>query len=466
MNNLSVQSILEEISKRCIPTLSEVHEITECATKVKQMIESFVGEHKLKGMVKEIVYGGSFAKGTWLKNETDIDIFIKFYDSIDYDQFEKYGKQIGMLALQEFSPYLRYADHPYVEAIVEGIKVNVVPCYDVPFGEWKSAADRSPYHTNYIVNKLDPKQKNEVRILKKFMKSIKIYGAEISTEGFSGYVCEVLILKFGSFLSTIHFFSECSSEKIMIGIDESLTPTGEHFDRFDSFIVILDPIDTNRNLGSAISIRAASTLIQGSRKFLCNPSDIYFVSEIEHPIDPCFTDQLSSFILIIEFQYADRPSDVIWGQLKKLVKSIIKFSESCGFTILKSACSVVQEEKSCIIALLLESTVISPLFLKKGPEIFRGADLKKFLEVNNASLLKWLDNSSKTNCLLLRKHTNIQEYLRSVLNSNPGLIGIPKGIKSDFLKSYAIFTLSQIENFDTHIKNAVSELLYTDDRVF
>jgi tRNA nucleotidyltransferase (CCA-adding enzyme) len=228
----------------------------------------------------------------------------------------------------------------------------------------------------------------------------------------------------------------------------------------------LDPIDTKRNLGSAISVPAASTLIQGSRKFLCNPSDKYFVSEVKHPIDSRFKDQLSSFILIIKFQYSDRPSDVLWGQLKKLMKSIVKFSESYGFTILKPACSVVQEEKSCIIALLLESIIISPLFLKKGPEIFRGSDLKKFLDVNNKSQLKWLDNNSKTNCLLFRKYTSIQEYLRFVLNSNPGLIGIPKGIKSDFLKSYTIFTLSQIENFDTHIKNAVSELLYTDDRVF
>lgn len=46
-----------------------------------------------------------------------------------------------------------------------------------------------------------------------------------------------------------------------------------------------------------------------------------------------------------------------------------------------------------------------------------------------------------------------------------GLIGIPKGIKSDFLKSYKIFTLDKIANIDTHIKNTVSELLHTDDRI-
>ena len=36
---------------------------------------------------------------------------------------------------------------------------------------------------------------------------MNIYGAEISTKGFSGYVSEVLIIKFGSFLSALDYFS-------------------------------------------------------------------------------------------------------------------------------------------------------------------------------------------------------------------------------------------------------------------
>ena len=278
-------------------------------------------------------------------------------------------------------------------------------------------------------------------------------------------MCEVLVSKFGSFLATINFFSECSSQKIVVRVDESIIQATNYPSSFDSFIVILDPIDENRNLGSAISTRAVSTLIQGSRKFLSHPSESYFAPIPKPPLNSYLKDRLSPFILIIEFKFADKPSDVIWGQLKKLTKSIIKFSESYGFTILKPVCAVSQEEKSCIIALLLESLTISPLFVKMGPEIFRGNDLKKFLETNNVSHLKWLDISSRTRCLLFREHTHIEEYLKYIFNNNPSLIGIPKGIKSDFLKSYKIFTLDKIANIDTHIKNTVSELLHTDDRI-
>ena len=69
----------------------------------------------------------------------DIDIFVKFNNQTSLEDFENYGKEIGLQSLKNFSPYLRYADHPYVEAYVEAVKINVVPCFDVEYGRWKSA---------------------------------------------------------------------------------------------------------------------------------------------------------------------------------------------------------------------------------------------------------------------------------------------------------------------------------------
>jgi tRNA nucleotidyltransferase (CCA-adding enzyme) len=47
----------------------------------------------------------------------------------------------------------------------------------------------------------------EVRLLKKFMKGTGVYGAEIKIGGFSGYLCELLILKYRSFAQTIEAFA-------------------------------------------------------------------------------------------------------------------------------------------------------------------------------------------------------------------------------------------------------------------
>ena len=74
---------------------------------------------------------------------------------------------------------MRYSEHPYVEAFVDTIRINVVPCYDVERGNWKSAADRSPFHTEFIKESFDEEKRLETRLLKKFMKTIGVYGAEI-----------------------------------------------------------------------------------------------------------------------------------------------------------------------------------------------------------------------------------------------------------------------------------------------
>ena len=38
---------------------------------------------------------------------------------------------------------------------------HIVPCYNVEKGKWISAADRSPFHTEYIKNNLDEEKENK-----------------------------------------------------------------------------------------------------------------------------------------------------------------------------------------------------------------------------------------------------------------------------------------------------------------
>lgn len=465
MNIFFMNKLVEEVAKECIPTTDEDIRLLMIANQVKNKLENYISDHKLDFLIKEVVFGGSFAKGTWLKNEADIDIFVKFMNNVNSDDFETIGKQIGIQSLKEYLPYLRYADHPYVEAFVEGVKVNIVPCFDVSFGDWKSAADRSPFHTSYIISNLNTEKKNQVRVLKKFLKSLGIYGAEISTEGFSGYVSEVLILKFGSFLSTLQFFSTYSSCKTVLIIDKPECDKENLKKLFNSYLIILDPIDETRNLGSAISRLSIAKFIQASRRFLLNPSINYFERSKYLPSDS-IKDFLSSFILVVEFKYSTRPADIIWGQLKKMTKSLSKFIESYGFKILKNYCHASEKNSYCVIALLMESVTISKLSSRMGPEIFRASDVEKFIESNYASPLKWIDMESRTRCLLFREFTNVKDYLEFTLRTKPDLIGIPKGLRSDFFKTVKLYTLDQNPSSEEHIKKTVSELLSTDERIF
>jgi len=104
---------------------------------------------------------------------------------------------------------------------------------------------------------LTTKMRDEVRILKTFLKSNGIYGAEIAKQGFSGYVSEVLILNFGSFENTIKSISSIKENQII----------GKTTKKFGTSIVIIDPIDSNRNLAAAISNENVGKFILVSRGF-------------------------------------------------------------------------------------------------------------------------------------------------------------------------------------------------------
>ncbi|MGI0039671.1 MAG: nucleotidyltransferase domain-containing protein, partial [Nitrososphaera sp.] len=147
---MTMQEVLAKATALSTPTAKEAAKIAAVADEAKRLVESQAGEE-----VAGVVFGGSFAKGTWLRGDADVDIFIKIKQDVDEKRFEELGVEMGKKALKKYSPQLRYSDHPYVEAVVKGTRINVVPCYDVEKGRWKSAADRSPFHTQYIIEAFD-----------------------------------------------------------------------------------------------------------------------------------------------------------------------------------------------------------------------------------------------------------------------------------------------------------------------
>ncbi|HEU4984549.1 MAG TPA: CCA tRNA nucleotidyltransferase, partial [Nitrososphaera sp.] len=323
MTDTIIQSVLEKVLALCNPTAAEEKKITAVAEEAKRLVEQ-----SRTPEVRDVIFGGSFAKGTWLRGDADIDIFVKIDPSVSEERFEKLGVEIGSNALKKYGPKLRYSDHPYVEAIVRGTRINIVPCYDVQKGQWKSAADRSPFHTQYITETLDAARKEQVRLLKKFLKSAGIYGAEISTGGFSGYVSEVLIAKYGLLKDALAAAAEFKQGQVIsVGDYDKDVAKG-----FSSPLVIIDPIDPRRNLGTAVSPESAGRLTLAARAFLRSPSEKFFARQ-----KPRVNKKLYRNVLVVEFSHRERSPDTIWGQLKRSANSISKQLEIAGFTVFRTA---------------------------------------------------------------------------------------------------------------------------------
>jgi tRNA nucleotidyltransferase (CCA-adding enzyme) len=429
--------ILSDAIQWCEPSYSESKKVKTIADQAKALVSRY-SSPKIVG----IVFGGSFAKETWLKDDTDIDIFVKIDVSTSYQKFEELGKQIGLKSLRKYKPTLLYSNHPYVEAFIRGIRVNVVPCYDVEKGKWQSAADRSPFHTQYIKDNLDEEKRKQVRLLKKFLKGIGLYGAEIATSGFSGYVTEVLILKFGSFKSVLERISNIKGgsggEKEVISIetvDQDIVRT------FNSHLIIIDPVDPRRNLGAAISTESIGSFVLAARAFLQRPSLDFFIGLKRDTKDLKYTyKQLYPNLLVIEFSYSKRSPDVIWGQLKKSLNALSKQLKLGDFRVIRAACST-DEKKLGVLVFLLESLELWPYRERVGPELFRRNAASSFISKNRKqAVFMWIDDEMRIRCLVKRKEVFAKCYLSLKLSEHMESSGITPGLKRDIRQSLQIYT--------------------------
>ncbi len=451
----SINNIISQALRQCQPLPDDVEKLTKIAIETRGLVSRYISPK-----VVEVIFGGSFAKGTWLKEEVDIDIFIKIDNSVNDKEFGQLGEQVGWQSLKGFNPYIRYSDHPYVEAVIDGIRVNVVPCYDVPKGKWKSAADRSPFHTDYMRNNLDDEKRNQVRLLKKFLKSIGVYGADIATGGFSGYVAEIMILKYGSFESVLDAMSNIGEENNVISIDK---PDEYSVKNFKSQLIIIDPIDHKRNLGTAISAESIGKLVLAARSFLAKPSIDFFIKKEQKLVGNNM--ELYPNLVIAEFNYKKRSPDIIRGQLKRSLIAISKQLELANFKVVRSTC-VTDEEETAAFGFLLESVTLSEYTQKIGPNIFMREETANFILKNQKkSLITWVDSEMRVSTLIRRKTTNAKHFLKLLLTKKIESTGITRGLVGDIQRLFRLYS-GDDHKINGIAKEAVKELISSDQRIF
>ena len=451
-----VSDILKQALKFVEPTQRDIDALNKVASKALVLVKEAAS--KFDGIV-DVTFGGSYAKGTWLKDDVDVDIFVKIKQDLSEKEFERIGRELGFLALKKYKPYLRYSEHPYVEAFVGGTRVNVVPCYDVEKGKWKSAADRSPYHTQFVINSFDDEKRGEARLLKKFMKTIGVYGAEIAKNGFSGYVCEVLILKYGSFMNILKAAAEFG-EKQVISIDKV---NEDIVSMFKSPLIIIDPIDQRRNLGTAISYDSVGRMILAARKFIAKPELRFFRSMNTKKQTLRFADN----IVVVKFKHKKRSPDIIWGQLKSSVNAVAKQLRIYGFEVIR-ATTATDEDENGIFAFMLESTQLPRLITKQGPKVFNHNDSVKFLNKNlDKGNLFWIGNDGRILALINNKFVDAAAFLKFLLSKNIRASGISQGLITDIKRGFDIYTGSRLSKMKEHfIREAISNLVTTDEFAF
>jgi tRNA nucleotidyltransferase (CCA-adding enzyme) len=325
---------------------------------------------------------GSVAKDTWLTENPDIDVFMRLPTSIPRKNLGHIGLKIAKKAAGNAEQTERFAEHPYLEIFVDNYRVDIVPCYDVAPPEWQSATDRTPYHTDYVKTHLGKDLHGEVRLLKKFMQGIGVYGAEIKVGGFSGYLCELLVMHYGSFKGVVESFA-AYNKRVVVDIGDFYREREREAGLlFPEPLVIVDPVDSGRNVASAVQPQRLYQFIGASRAFLKAPREAFFYPLPTHALPPNIieshiTGQGASHLYLTTGELPAVP-DVLWGQLYRTRRSLRKLLETNDFRVLRDA--VWSNEKSlCVFVFELEQKVLPNVKKHLGPQLERQAECEKFL---------------------------------------------------------------------------------------
>jgi len=453
----ALDRVLDQAIKLVEPTAEEARALDKTAQRIFQRVQ---GEARKVSPQPEVVFGGSFARGTWLKGEADIDLFLKFPPDETRELLKQQGLNIGRRALKNYRPRLRYAEHPYVEGFVNSTRVNVVACFDVERGKWKSAADRSPYHTDFIKERFDDSLRREARLVKRFMRGLGIYGAEIAVQGFSGYVCEVLTLKFGSFLNMVSSVAKFTRNQA-ISIEKA---PDELVKIFRTPLIILDPIDIRRNLAAAISGENVAKFIASSRNFLKDPALNFFLGP--KPSKVIHSYGISDHLLAVVFKHSRRSEDILWGQLRRTLSFLRRQLELGGFVIFRSIPASDNLSESALL-FLVNSYSISRRIIKVGPDVYRAQDLSRFVEKNRGTRLMWVGEDARTYALTERKISDSALFVRTTIRDQR--LGLAPGLRDDFSRGFTVLRGDKARGVLARKKwlwEAVMRLVSTDKLAF
>jgi tRNA nucleotidyltransferase (CCA-adding enzyme) len=336
----------------------------------QRVLERIRQSGKAEGMVV-----GSIARHTWVRGDRDLDIFMLFDPSLPREELEKQGLALARSIAAAFTDkyHEKYAEHPYINASIDDVDVDLVPCYNVESAAHiQSAVDRTPFHTRYITEKINGLI-DDVLLLKRFTKAGGIYGSDQMTEGFSGYLCELLILHYGGFTPLLQAAAEWKPRTI-IDLEKHVAK------EFDEPLVMIDPVDPKRNVAAAVSVDRMAEFVELARGYLESPSPSFFDLPEESPITPAalaaLLEERGTSLYAITFPTPPYIEEIVVPQLKRSTEAVCEHLARNGFSVHHAHYRMAPER--CMILVELLVSELPAIRSHMGPPVWNRVNAEKF----------------------------------------------------------------------------------------
>ncbi|MEF8871020.1 MAG: CCA tRNA nucleotidyltransferase [Haloarculaceae archaeon] len=322
-------AVVERVRERVTPTPDERERLQAVAAELTERAEAAVSDLPVDA---DIVQVGSTARNTWIAGDRDIDLFVSFPPDLDREQLEEYGLEVGHAVLPD--GHEEYAEHPYVVGEYDGYEVDCVPCYAVDDAtQIQSAVDRTPFHTRYLDDHLTADLADDVRVCKQFFKGIGVYGSDLRTRGFSGFLTELLVLEYGGFRELIEAAADWHPPV-------EFDPEAHGEESFADPLVVIDPTDPERNVAAVLSAENVARLQHYARELLATPREELFEHTDPEPLDAsavrAAVDDRATTPIAVHFETPDLVDDQLWPQLEKSRAGIASELDRRGFDVFRS----------------------------------------------------------------------------------------------------------------------------------
>ena len=425
------------------PTVEEKQHIDDVSSRLMNFLQKTCDENDIDAKVALV---GSVAKNTALKGKSDIDIFIAFPLDTDKQYLKETGLDLAHACCDEFdsTPEHHFASHPYVTTEIEGCEVDIVPCYQIEDGsQLKSAVDRTILHTRYVKANLSEGQEDEVLLLKRFMAMTGTYGSEFKVGGFAGYLCELLVINYGSFENTL---------KQAIKWKHGHTIDLENYNTSSLFngdpLIVIDPTDMNRNVAAALRLNKMAEFIQSARNYLFSDNKKDYFYPLKRNIKKeDILDEFSrrnSDLIAIRFNIPDMPLDTLHPQLKKTCEALERKLNDEEFNVFK-ADYWSDEILTGVILLEMASSRLNNLKVNVGPKVYINPACENFTA-----------KYGRENCYIQddflvhiqkRQFSNAEDLVKYIFTpEHIGLIKVGKNLKKTLTKSYQFIDIRKMDN--------------------
>jgi tRNA nucleotidyltransferase (CCA-adding enzyme) len=349
---------------------------TEEKVHVLKVAESVLDLVRRSGTASGMVVG-SVARDTWIRGDRDLDIFMLFPPDLPREELEERGLALARSIAETMGAEYRekYAEHPYINATIDGLDVDIVPCYAIAdAGKIMTAVDRTPFHTRYISEKIY-RFSDDVLLLKQFLKTGGIYGSDQMTEGFSGYLCELLVLHYGGFMPLLIAASDWRPGTLI-----DIERHGRK--KFSEPLIVIDPVDPGRNVSASVSLTRMCEFIGLARGYLARPREEYFfprpaVVFSQSDVQARLLGRGTS-LYALTFATPAYIEEIIVPQLRKSLSAITGLLVRNEFIVNRAAYCMHADQSMLLFELLVDS--LPPVKRHYGPPVWNRTNAKQFAD--------------------------------------------------------------------------------------